>query len=112
MTQGHLDTSNDMSNEDVCAIAWKGCKAGKGAGKKGPNLSGPWHRGKGVDEWASGKRDDGGKRGGKKGSKGSKPDRYGDKDKGGNGSKAKGKGKGKGKSENPAMTAASKGISG
>ena len=37
--------------------------------------------------------------GGKKGSKGSKPDWYGDKDKGDNGSKGEGKGKGKGKSE-------------
>ena len=25
--------SNDMSYEDVCAIPWKGYKAGKGAGK-------------------------------------------------------------------------------
>ena len=45
-TQGDSDTSNDMSYEDVCAIAWKGYKAGKGAGKKGQNGSGPWHRGK------------------------------------------------------------------
>ena len=44
------DTSNDMSYEDVCAIAWKGYKAGKGAGKKGSNGSGTWHRGKGADE--------------------------------------------------------------
>ena len=50
------DMSNDMSYEVVCAIAWKGYKAGKGAGKKGPNGSGPWHRGKGADEWTSGKR--------------------------------------------------------
>ena len=35
-TQGDPDRSNDMSYEDVCAIAWKGYKAGKGAGKKGP----------------------------------------------------------------------------
>ena len=40
-----------------------------------------------------------GEKGGKKGSKGSKPDWHSDKDKGGNGSKGKGKGKGKGKSE-------------
>ena len=32
-TQSDSDTSNDMSYEDVCAIAWKGHKAGKGAGK-------------------------------------------------------------------------------
>ena len=80
-TRGDSDTSNDMSYEDVCAIAWKGHKAGKGAGKKGPNGSGPWHRGQGADEWTSGKRDDGGKKGGKKGSKGSKPDWHSDKDK-------------------------------
>ena len=66
MTQNDFDTGNDMSYEDVCAIAWKGYKAGKGAGKKGPNGSGTWHRGKGTDEWTSGKRDDGGKKGGKK----------------------------------------------
>ena len=60
-TQNDTDTSSDMSYEDVCAIAWKGCKAGKGAGKKGQNGSGTWHRGKGADEWPSGKRDDGSK---------------------------------------------------
>ena len=88
-TQSDSDTSNDMSYEDVCAIAWKGYKAGKGPGKKGPNGSGTWHRGKGADEWPSGRRDDGANKGGKKGSKGSKPDWHGDKDKGGNGSKGK-----------------------
>ena len=36
MTQNDSDTSN----EDVCAIAWKGYKAGKGAGKKGPLMNG------------------------------------------------------------------------
>ena len=60
---------------------------------------------KGANEWTSGKRDDGGKKGGERGSKGSKPDWYGDRDKGGKASKGqgpgkrKGKGKGKGKSE-------------
>ena len=39
-THSDSDTSNDMSYEDVCAIPWKGYKAGKGAGKKGPNASG------------------------------------------------------------------------
>ena len=63
-TQGDSDTSNDMSYEDVCAVAWKWYKTGKGAGKKGPNGLGLWHRGKGADEWTSGKRDDGGKKGG------------------------------------------------
>ena len=91
-TQSDSDTSSDMSYEDVCAIAWKGNKAGKGAGTKGPNRSGTWHRGKGADEWPSGRRDDGGKKRGKKGSKGSKPDWHSDKDIGS-------KGKGKGKSE-------------
>ena len=71
----------------------------KGAGKKGPNGSGPWYLEKGADEWTSGKIDDGGGKVGKKGSKGSKPDGYGYKDKGSNGSKGKDKTKGKGKSE-------------
>ena len=52
-TQSDSDTSNDMSYDDECAIAWKGYKAGKGAGKKGAN------GGKGADEWTSGRRDDG-----------------------------------------------------
>ena len=51
--------------------------------------------GKGADEWTSGRRDDGANKGGKKGSKGSKPDWHGDKGKGGNGSKGKGIGNGK-----------------
>ena len=68
-TQSDPDTSNDMSCEDVCAIAWKVYKAGKGAGKKGPNGSGTWHRGKGADELTSGRRDNGAKKGDKKGSK-------------------------------------------
>ena len=55
---------------------------------------GAWHRGKGADDWPTGRRDDGGKKGGKKGSKGSKPDGRSDKDKG-----SKGKGKGKGRQE-------------
>ena len=83
-TQSDSDTSNDMPYDDVCASAWIEHKAGKGAGKKGPNGAGTWYRGQ---------RDDGGKKGGKKGSKGSKLDWYGDKDKGSNGNKGKGKGK-------------------
>ena len=35
MTQNDSDTSNDMSYEDVCAIAWKGYKAGKGSRQEG-----------------------------------------------------------------------------
>ena len=77
----------------------RGTRPEKEQAKKGPNGSGTWHRGKGADEWTNGKRDDGGKKGGKKGPKGSKPDWYGDKDKGGNGSKGTGKGEGKGKIE-------------
>ena len=82
-----------MSYEDVCAIAWKGYKAGKGAGKKGLSGSGTWHRGTGADQWTSGRRDDGGK----KGSKCSKPDWHSDKDQGGTRSKGNGQGKGNGK---------------
>ena len=92
MMQSDSGTSNDMSHEDVCAIAWKGYKAGKGAGKKGPNESGTWHRAKGADEWTSDRRDDGAKKGGQKGPQGSKPDWHGDKDKG-NKRTCKGKGK-------------------
>ena len=63
----------------TCAsLLGKDTKAGKGAGKKGPNGSGTWHREKGADEWPSGRRDDGGKTG----SKGSKPEWYSGKDKG------------------------------
>ena len=80
-TQSDQGASNDMSYDDVCAIAWKGYKAGKRAGKKGQNGAGTWYREKGADEWASGKRVDGGKKGGKKGSKGSKSDWYSDKTK-------------------------------
>ena len=97
-SQNDSDASNDMSHEEVCTIAWKVYKAGKGAGRKGPVGSGTWHRGKGGDERPSRKRDDGGKKGGKNGSKGGKPEWYGDKDKEGTG--GKGKGKGQGKSEN------------
>ena len=43
-TQSDSETSNDMSYENACAIAWKGCKAGKGTGKKGSNGPGVWHR--------------------------------------------------------------------
>ena len=54
-----MDLTRRQSYEDVCATAWKGYKAGKGAGKKGPNGSGTWHRGKGADEWPSGRRQEG-----------------------------------------------------
>ena len=73
-TQSDQDASNDMAHDDVCAIAWKRYKAGKGAGKKGPNGAGTCYRGKGADEWTSDKRDHEGKKGGKKGSNGSKSD--------------------------------------
>ena len=39
MTTSDSDTSNDMSYDDVCAIAWKEYKAGTGTGKKGPDGS-------------------------------------------------------------------------
>ena len=39
-TQSDSDTSNDMSHEDVCATAWKGYKAGKGAGQEGTEWMG------------------------------------------------------------------------
>ena len=35
-SQNDSVASNDMSHEEVCAIAWKGYKVGKGAGRKGP----------------------------------------------------------------------------
>ena len=70
----------------------KGYKAGKRTGKKGPNGPGMWYCGKGLDEWASGKRDDGGKKGGKHGSRGSKSDGYGVTCKGSNGNNGKGRG--------------------
>ena len=84
-TQSDRDASNDKSYDDVCAIAWKGYIDGRRADVKGPNGAGTWYRGEGVDEWTSGKRDDRGKIGGKKGSKGSEPD-WGDKDQGSSGS--------------------------
>ena len=92
MTQNDFDPGNDMSHEDVCAIAWKGHKANKGAGKKGPNGSGTWHHGKGA---VNGRVTEARKKA-QEGLQGSKPDCHSDKDKG---SKGKGKGKGKGKSE-------------
>ena len=93
-TQSDQDASIDMWYDDVCAMAWKGYKAGKGAGKKGPNGSGTLCRGQGADEWASGERDDGGKKGGEQCSKGSKSDWYGDRDGGSNGNTGRGKGEG------------------
>ena len=69
-TQSDPDTTNDMSYEDARAIAWKVYKAGKGAGKKGPNGSGTWHCGRGAGEWTSGRRDDEAKKGGNKGYQG------------------------------------------
>ena len=81
-TWSDSDTSNDMSH-DVCAIAWKGHKAGKGTGKKGSNGPGVGHRGKGADEWTSGRGDDGSKKGGEKSSRCIKLVWYSDKDEGG-----------------------------
>ena len=56
MTQSDLETSNDMSYDVGCAIAWKGYKEGKGAGKESPNGLEVWHRGKRADEWTSSSR--------------------------------------------------------
>ena len=38
-TQSDQDASNHTSY-DVCAIAWRGCETGKGAGMRGPNGAG------------------------------------------------------------------------
>ena len=37
MAQSGSETSNDMSCDDACGIAWKGFKTGKGTGETGPN---------------------------------------------------------------------------
>ena len=71
MTQGDQEADNKMSYDDMCAIAWKGYKAGKGSGKKGIDGTGTWNRGKGYDGWQVSKGDDGSRKGGEKGSKGS-----------------------------------------
>ena len=83
VTQSDSDTSNDMSYKDVCAIASKGYKASKGTGEKGSN--GIREHGiveRGADEWDERqwrrRRQEGGK-------KGSQPDWYGEKDRGGTG---------------------------
>ena len=51
MTQGDQEADNKMSYDDMCAMAWKGYKAGKGTGKKGIDGTGTWNRGKGYDWW-------------------------------------------------------------
>ena len=88
-TQSDSDTSNDMSHEDEGAIAGESYKAGKGTSKKGPNGLGCGIVEKGADGETSGRK----KNGGKKGSKGSKPEWCGAKDKGGIGNNGKGKSK-------------------
>ena len=66
----------------TCAqSAGKRTKFGKEQERKDQTDQGRGARGTGADEWTSGRRDDGGKKGGKKGAMGSKPDWYGDKDK-------------------------------
>ena len=62
----------------VLSLGW-GTRPAKEQAKRNRTDPGTWHRGKGADEWTSGRRDDGAKKGGEKGSKGSKPDWYGDK---------------------------------
>ena len=90
MTQSDLDTSNDMSYEDLCAIAWKGFNAGKGARKKGPGqvrgiVDKELMSGRVTEEVTEARKE------ARKGSMGSKLDWYGDKDKGGTGNKGEGK---------------------
>ena len=69
-TQSDSDTSNDMSYEDVCATAWHGGQSRQGKRQeRTPNGLEVWHRGKGADEWTSGRRDDGCKKRCKKGGK-------------------------------------------
>ena len=84
MMAADQDANNDMSYDDVCAIAWKQSwqRSRQDRTKRSRNVV----QRMGADEWASGTRDDGGKKGGKQGSKGSTPDWYGDKDKESNGS--------------------------
>ena len=71
MTQCDQETDNKMLHDDMCAIAWKRYKVGKGSGKKGIDGRGTWNRGKGYDRWQVSKGDDGSRKGGEKGSKGS-----------------------------------------
>ena len=71
-----------MSYDDVCVIAWKGHKVGKGVGKKGPNGAGTKHRGKGADdsgEWQKRRWDE--RREAINAPRAGKSDRYGDNDK-------------------------------
>ena len=85
-----------MSYEDVCAIAWKGYKAGKGAGKK---VRMDWEHGTAGKELMNGRAAREmmeARKEARRAPRVSKQDWHGDKDKG---SKRKGKGKGKGKSE-------------
>ena len=45
-----IDLVNVGTNDTTCVRSLrKGCKAGKGTGKKGPNGPGVWHRGKGDE---------------------------------------------------------------
>ena len=81
----------------TCAqSAGTGTKLVEEEDRKDQNGPGAWHRGKGADEWTSGRRDDGSEKGGKRSGKGSKPDWYSDKDKRGTGNKGKGQGQGRG----------------
>ena len=81
MTQSDSDTSNDMSYDDVCAIAWKGCKAHKGTGIVEKELI----NGRVAEEMTEQRKEV------RRARKGSKPDWYGDRDKGSTGHKGKGK---------------------
>ena len=87
-TQSDQDANNDMSYDDVCAIASKGYKAGK------RNRQERTKRSRNVGSWSGrvAERDDRGRKGGMKGFEGSNSDWHGDQDKGSNGRKNKGKG--------------------
>ena len=97
MTQFDQETDNNMLHDDMCAIAWKRYKAGKGPGKKGIDGTGTWNRGKGYDGWQVSKGDDGSRNGGEKGSKDSSVCR---KKRQTQWQKEKSKGKGKGNTDN------------
>ena len=92
MMQSDQDMNNDVSFEDMCAIAWKRKQSRQRSRQTG---QGRGTREKELTNWMNFRRDDGCKNGGKKGTTGSRSDWYGDKDKGGTGNKGKDKGTGK-----------------
>ena len=87
-TQSDQDASSDVSYDDVCAIPWKGYRAGKG--RKDQTEQGRAIVEKEIINGRVAK----GKKGGQKGSKGSKLDWFGDTDKKSRGHIGTGRGKG------------------